>query len=890
MLPRNWISVFACLISILICVTPSSAEPQVIEIDKAIGLFSAMEQQYEVLEWTIKSARWQLKNPRDTSSVVKKLYGDFWTGEVRFDPHARRYLTKEQGVRPWIKSEGASIDSMAINESRGFDGGAYRHFSQEGEGKTLEAAMRSPKSGQILSAESIDEEYINTHAGAMAFGFMPPYIFHYDLPPMAMSKLLPLRQKKGDTVVVTEDEKGVLRVTFEWTKSGEPAATMFSGSFDTNRGGTCVEWSVSGGDTLGTIWQRCEFDNIEVSQGLWAPREVRVVSPMEMPPYMDKLTLSDVRINPELSPDAFIVEFPTGTYVDDYIENRSYTVTGGAIDEQAAVKDFLTRHPFATAKTEGGWLRWLGLAALVICTAVSAFAWRRWRRSAAGIILFVSLGTTAQAQELSSEPQSSTAVSSPIDETADYVISHHPAERIRVAECGFTVTLFTLEYFGVSYELKHIKSALRQTDHGIRLSDISQLLQVYGLSCEARQNVDPASLERLVKQGYLAVFPVRLAKPMNHYLVGLLGQDGEPKAVDVLRSVTPLSNLVLDSHQTDHSGVVLMVRRGEPSGDRMAMNACLRATPANVDLGSFSLNSAERRAEFILENTSSHPIFVKSATASCGCTELDWRGGIIRVGEKQSVTVTARPMAWGTGKQRKEVTFKCLDESEIKLGITGEGQSSEQVHQLSVTPQRMRVEIGSGMISGTYLPVQKITVTGELKVLSQLKAETSSKWLKVEVVNTDDRRREVLSTVSVQDAVDALAEASELTGEIELSTNSDVSPIVIPVIVSISKFFEVSSRRLELEQGFSSEVVFQPLELEAKSISMGHVQSTPPGLTFDHQLTGNRLKLLVRADARTKAGLYVVRCQVYSDSSRLASTNLIVKVTPCGRTDDAKNP
>lgn len=40
------------------------------------------------------------------------------------------------------------------------------------------------------------------------------------------------------------------------------------------------------------------------------------------------------------------------------------------------------------------------------------------------------------------------------------------------------------------------------------------------------------------------------------------------------------------------------------------------------------------KASFQIINKSKVPILVSSAQASCGCTELDWEGGILKADEK----------------------------------------------------------------------------------------------------------------------------------------------------------------------------------------------------------------------------------------------------------------
>ena len=153
-----------------------------------------------------------------------------------------------------------------------------------------------------------------------------------------LSKLLERRQKEGAKLEVTEDGTGIVNVKYHVRITpGDPPGT-FDGRFDVNKGGLCLGWMIYfGEDTKKAVFRRCEFENFEAASGLWAPQQIALVEPMERPPCVTKMTLTNVRVNPPLDAKAFVLEFPVGTQVDDHIDCKSYTVTSGAIDEQAAL-------------------------------------------------------------------------------------------------------------------------------------------------------------------------------------------------------------------------------------------------------------------------------------------------------------------------------------------------------------------------------------------------------------------------------------------------------------------------------------------------------------------------------------------------------------------------
>lgn len=412
----------------------------------------------------------------------------------------------------------------------------------------------------------------------------------------------------------------------------------------------------------------------------------------------------------------------------------------------------------------------------------------------------------------------------------------------------------------------------------------------HGLSCDARQNVEPAALERAVRNGYVAIFPIRTGKNSDHYLVALLGADNQPKAVDVLSEVLPLRDLAPDLNPSVYSGVVLLVRApdAKPARKRTPLSAPVRANPRVVEFGAFPLDGpaamVQRRAEVVLENTSSKPVLVKTVSVSCGCTDLDWKGGLIRAHAKQSVSVLARPLAWGPGKQRKGMTFKFLDDSELQVEVTGEGQTAAQVQQVTVAPLSLRYEIGAAALAGKVPLTQKltVTVTGNAESLGKLRVRSSVPWLTAESETSTDRTRSWRAEVSLPEVLRQLeaAEVAELSGELEVSTNEGTHPLIVAVSVHQKEFFKSTARRLELEWGAGSEVEFHPLSDEAKSVTIGNVHSDPSGLVFETGTTETGARLRVSGNAATLPGLHVVRCQLRSDSKRSLTTDLIVDVKP----------
>ncbi len=873
-----------------------SVATKAMTVERAIKLFAGLEREYKALEWTLQLERFQLRDANDSSSTIPNAESPFYVADVRFDPQTSRYVIKSQKVTHWFKTEGASPVFLAMFESRGFDGKVHRKWSQEKEVKSLEAASlefakMAPKLGLVTDHQADSGDSVNEHGLTYGFALMPPFAFDYEAPPLPVSMLLERRRKEGTKVEVSEEDTGIVNVTYHvrypWLTATDPPGT-FEGRFDVNKGGACLGWTIFLGDDAKKMeFRRCEFKNFEAAPGLWAPEQIALVEPMEKPPRVTKYTMTNVRVNPTLDAKAYVLEFPVGTHVDDHLAGKSYNVTGGAIDEQAAVKDFIARHGLQARPRTGGMWTKFGIAGLAVIVMAGAWALRRRWRSAA-VFTFAMFAS----ESIADEPKAGLLI--PVAETVesdtgiDYIVSHHPAEQIRIAECGFTVSLFALEHFGISYDLKFVRAALRPTDRGIRLADINDLLKAYGLRCEAREKVEPAALERAIKNGYLAIFPIRTGKNADHYLAALLGPDNQPKGVDVLSGVFPLRDMAPDMKPPVFEGVVLLVRAPDalPARTRTPLSGSLRANPTVVELGVFPLTGAEalvqRRAEFVLENTSANPVLVKTVSVSCGCTDLDWKGGLIRANSKQTVSVLARPLAWGPGKQSKRLAFQFLDDSELQVDITGEGQTAAQIQQVTVAPQSLRYEIGADAIAGRVSLTQELTVTGTADSLGTLRIQSSAPWLTVEpAVSTDHTRswRAAVSLPEVLRLLEAGADAA-LAAELNISTKARPAPLVVSVSVQQKEFFTATARRLEMGWGDSSEVEFYPLSEEAKAVTIGNVQSDPPGLLFETRALDDGVKLLIRGQASTAPGLYVVRCELQADLKRRVSTDLVIRVKP----------
>jgi hypothetical protein len=86
---------------------------------------------------------------------------------------------------------------------------------------------------------------------------------------------------------------------------------------------------------------RLEIDLQQVEGGFWVPKEVRQVWPNDND--MAIATFEAVKVNPEVSSDDFVLDFPEGVRVDDHIDSVSYVV-GRELDRESMTREFMRRH------------------------------------------------------------------------------------------------------------------------------------------------------------------------------------------------------------------------------------------------------------------------------------------------------------------------------------------------------------------------------------------------------------------------------------------------------------------------------------------------------------------------------------------------------------------
>ncbi len=152
--------------------------------------------------------------------------------------------------------------------------------------------------------------------------------------------------------------------------------------------------------------------------------------------------------------------------------------------------------------------------------------------------------------------------------------------------------------------------------------------------------------------------------------------------------------------------------------------------PITLDLGSFS-TSEKRTGNVTLTNTSSEPVTIISAKASCGCTTSDFKNNtVLAAGESTNVTVTMN----GKGRARKltkTVTFTVDGYPALKLPVL-----AESIAYVTLDVERLVIneETGTSTITLSSLDGEPFKV---LSVLPAIAGELPKEAAPTQDLNID---------------------------------------------------------------------------------------------------------------------------------------------------------
>ena len=417
------------------------------------------------------------------------------------------------------------------------------------------------------------------------------------------------------------------------------------------------------------------------------------------------------------------------------------------------------------------------------------------------------------------------------------IVTHGRNDRIYVVQCGLDTTIFALEYFHIKYPLDKVSLGLPFTEEGIALSDIGAILSAFGLEVEARKSVSVRQLTKALSPDTLAIIPLKVGQESAHYFVAALDNHRHPVFLNPGGKVVPLQDGLIQNKFDELGGLAMFVRRKK--GSRAPMSEQVAIVPKSIELGEFLVNgpghAQKLSVSLSVQNTSDLPIMVSSVQQSCGCTELDWKGGLLQPGEKHAIQFSVLPGSWGAKAREKMILFTFGDGSFQRIAIRGKGVKVEEKQRIAISQNAIRVDVTEKQQENTIdVRVARVTMFGPS--LKSLSVTTEADWLSPRVVATDTKSGELWAKIDRNRAIEIMMEKSSnrVMGELVLSTNGDLEPARVQVAAIRRDAFHVEPGFLRMTANDSrSHRLLVCANNQGTQVKVVKVKSLPSGLSAD---------------------------------------------------------
>ena len=824
-----------------------------VSLDEALPVFELFERRINRFQFDGETTKFSYADPNDREKITAMPLGRGpdaekcvfrWSAVV--EPHSGRYRVNMNSVSNWT----AGTDPYASSRnSYSFDGITEREFTLSKSGSELPEIEQKKVSKRGKVDTEKKRRFLDKWGLSISTGEFPPYFRN-----VLLSEHLRSQQQAGKTVRIIKRNSDIWQI-----ETMDPTTTrstdLLTIDFDIRRGCILQIEHTEAGAPRPFI--RTVFDIVETKPGLWVPWRKDKMELVDKNIW--RTVLTNIKVNEPVADESiFRLTFPPGTRVEDQIEKKFYQVGSGSADEQINVQKFTVEQQLALEKqnqtpSSSRWWIWLAIGlGLTVCLA-AGFCWRHYRNKAkvAGVLVVLLLGTS---------PASAAMLTS----NGDWVVSHFPGEKIPISQCGWNVTFFTLEYFHYEkYRTKHIVTAMPPTEQGIRLSDMRDVLDGYGLHTFARQKVNCNELKRVVRPGTLAIVPFKISEDRHHYVVLIHHPERGLLLIDPPRSATPFKDDWAIQHLPDFDGVVLLVR-GNGSPGKMQADV-VECEPDSYDMGSIDLkgptSSIPTEKSITLHNPSDRSIMVSEVKTSCGCVHCKWTGGLLAPGGTVTVPVTLLPNSWGVGRIERLFVFVFGDGSERQLKWIATGVVPEVAQQLEVKPDILRIDL-------TTIPQDTSRISREVDVLfgkvdvEKVVVSSSVPWITTSLVSIDERKARLhlrmdLSTDEIR--------AGNATGEITLTSRDDMAPVKLRVALQRPPAYTITPPVLLLRRKdmTSGQVLLKPVGPESDPRPSVKVISCPKNLYVEQGEQTKRSSVLqVRCGEQLPAGTHRVTCAV----------------------------
>jgi uncharacterized protein DUF1573/peptidase C39-like protein len=842
---------------------PAKADKPV-DFEHAIKVIETLEHRIKSVQWKAEYA-WgyvdDVSTPRSFKYRDGPVVGVVKGTRVVFEPWTGRYRYDYELVAEWIEGKAPHIGERY---SYAYDGETEQELRWSRHGTQL-PGHTDPRGGEVKLGKGAG--FVTKEGQWAGIGWFPPMFQH-----RLLSEGLREAHAKRP-VKIAQDSSGLWHIETLFNYGSERCILRLR--YDPGRGGVVTDATWHAEDGRAQVWQRYHYELQQVQPDIWVPKVVLMYC--ALPQNKERLGIrvvyTDVKVNEKLEADVFRIDFPAGTKVVDFTNRKSYTAGNTLDSEREQIKRFLQEEALWVAEnppTRRYLPYWIGggvLLALVL-GIVSYYALRKRRKAAqVGAILFVSgLAFTPALAQVE------------MDKNGNWFIHEKNGRPRRLSPCGINVTLFALECFKVEYTPKLVSAALPPNEDGVRLADIQAVLEAHGLDADSRQGVGVRGLIDGLRQGRIAIVPIKLTTKQNHYIIVHCDRQRGLLLIDPPHGVKPTDSAELAARLSEFNGLVLFVARSRQGASEQS--ASLSFMPEVTDLGEFDVSSPEAqeplRKTIRISNTGQKAVIARQVLSSCGCIASVWEGGILPAGGNQSVEFELHRNRWGVGALERPVTLVLADGSRASIRFRGKGLVPEIAHDLRVSPELVRVQFTGKPSSGTQILERTASIERGEKA-RKISIASRTPWLKAELGQENEGAIPLRLQMQLQATM--FADLQVLKGRVDVWSREDQPSVALEVVVQRPDSVQVTPflSRVSKKGSQSSRVLVD----SDGSESSGRLQAytEPEGFEVTVDQEAGRLAAVLNPAASVRPGYYVLRFFVEHEGVKYRQGSSLIHVT-----------
>lgn len=216
------------------------------------------------------------------------------------------------------------------------------------------------------------------------------------------------------------------------------------------------------------------------------------------------------------------------------------------------------------------------------------------------------------------------------------------------------------------------------------------------------------------------------------------------------------------------------------------------------------------------------------------------------------------------------MTLVFADGSDKNLRMVADNPKPEEIQQLAVEPDVLRIDLGEGR-SRRPVPERRALLVLGKNSSEHVQVESDSRWLKANLVKLEGKRGELKITVEVNQLAGCIF---PVTGELSLRTRPTETPVKLRVVVSSPRGYTVDPPVLELSTAKSGTVAIKPIAGQSWTSGSASpetaVVSGPEGISIEGVKEKDGAVLLqVRCNSATPRGYHVVTCRIGPQTAAL---------------------